>query len=210
METAAYLHFPVIMQTECTTSPSPHYLSPLTIGAAYGIDTTSSFLNCSIFNCLEVKYVDSGALELLQFVSQISRLLNRLLDETAANWQISPSEVRILLFLSCAPHLDTARDVALHCGMSKASVSGNVLKLVTRGLLTAEMDLSDRRFQRLALTDQASPVMDDVWNGVRQFQAQTLGILPEEEASRFFDSLLKISHQLGEFDHTPDATTSRK
>ena len=85
-----------------------------------------------------------------------------------------------------------------------------MLKLVTRGLLTAEMDLSDRRFQRLALTDQASPVMDDVWNGVRQFQAQTLGILPEEEASRFFDSLLKISHQLGEFDHTPDATTSRK
>ena len=154
--------------------------------------------------------MDGGTLTLLQFLSQASRLLDHLLSETAEAWQISLSEVRILLFLACTPHLDTARDVALHCGMSKASVSGNVLKLVTRGLLTAEMDLSDRRFQRLALTDQASPVMDDVWNGVRQFQAQTLGILPEEEASRFFDSLLKISHQLGESDHTPDATTSRK
>ena len=91
-----------------------------------------------------------------------SRLLDRLLAETAAAWQISPSEVRVLLFLSCMPHLDTARDVALHCGMSKASVSGNVLKLVTRGLLTAEMDLTDRRFQRLALTEQAEPVADAI------------------------------------------------
>lgn len=154
--------------------------------------------------------MDSGALELLRFVSQTSRLLNRLLDQTAANWQISPAEIRILLFLSYAPHLDTARDVALYCGMSKASVSGNVLKLVTRGLLTAEMDLSDRRFQRLALTDQASPVMDDVRDAVHRFQTQTLGILSQEEAASFLGSLLKISRQLEDSDHTTDPTASRK
>lgn len=154
--------------------------------------------------------MESAALGLLQFIGQASRLLDRLLDETAASWQISPSEVRILLFLSCAPHLDTARDVAHYCGMSKASVSGNVLKLVTRGLLTAEMDLSDRRFQRLALTDQASPVTEAAQEAVRRFRDQVLGALPGEDAVLFLASLLKISHQLGESDRGPDAPASRK
>ena len=119
--------------------------------------------------------MDDGTLALLRFVSQTSRLLDRLLAETAAAWQISPSEVRVLLFLSCMPHLDTARDVALHCGMSKASVSGNVLKLVTRGLLTAEMDLTDRRFQRLALTEQAEPVADAIRDAIQRLREELLG-----------------------------------
>ena len=90
------------------------------------------------------------------------------------------------------PQLDTAKDVAFHCGMSKASVSGNVLKLVTRGLLTAEMDLSDRRFQRLAITEQAEPVIDDIQSAVRRFQEELLGPLPSEECSRLLNSLIYI------------------
>lgn len=90
------------------------------------------------------------------------------------------------------PQLDTAKDVAFHCGMSKASVSGNVLKLVTRGLLTAEMDLSDRRFQRLAITEQAEPVIDDIQSAVRRFQEELLGPLPSEERSRLLNSLIYI------------------
>lgn len=143
-----------------------------------------------------MKYVDGGSLTLLQFLSHASRLLDQRLNEAAANWQISPPEVRILLFLSCMPQLDTAKDVAFHCGMSKASVSGNVLKLVTRGLLTAEMDLSDRRFQRLAITEQAEPVIDDIQSAVRRFQEELLGPLPSEERSRLLNSLIYIiNHQ---------------
>ena len=143
--------------------------------------------------------MDSGSLALLRFLSQTYRLLDQLLNETAANWQISPPEVRILLFLSCSPHLDTAKDVALHCGMSKASVSGNVLKLVTRGLLTAEMDLSDRRFQRLALTEQAEPVVDAIHDAVQRFQQKILGTLSSEERDQLLHSLSHIVHSLEEY-----------
>lgn len=130
---------------------------------------------------------------LLQFLSRTSRLLDQLLNETAANWQISPPEVRILLFLSCSPQSDTAKDVAFHCGMSKASVSGNVLKLVTRGLLTAEMDLSDRRFQRLTLTEQAEPVIDAVQNAACRLQEEALGPLSPEDRAQFIKLLLNIT-----------------
>lgn len=137
--------------------------------------------------------MDSGTLALLQFLSRTSRLLDQLLNETAANWQISPPEVRILLFLSCSPQSDTAKDVAFHCGMSKASVSGNVLKLVTRGLLTAEMDLSDRRFQRLTLTEQAEPVIDAVQNAACRLQEEALGPLSPEDRAQFIKLLLNIT-----------------
>ena len=142
--------------------------------------------------------MDGGSLSLLQFLSQASRLLDHFLSETAEAWQISLSEVRILLFLSCSPHLDTARDVALHCGMSKASVSGNVLKLVTRGLLTAEMDLSDRRFQRLVLTEQAEPVVDAIQEAVSQFREESLAPLSLEERERFLQILACITSHTGE------------
>ena len=137
--------------------------------------------------------MDSGTLALLQFLSRTSRLLDQLLNETAASWQISPPEVRILLFLSCSPQSDTAKDVAFHCGMSKASVSGNVLKLVTRGLLTAEMDLSDRRFQRLTLTEQAKPVIDAVQNAACRLQEEALGPLSPEDRAQFIKLLLNIT-----------------
>ena len=137
--------------------------------------------------------MDSGTLALLQFLSRTSRLLDQLLNETAVSWQISPPEVRILPFLSCSPQSDTAKDVAFHCGMSKASVSGNVLKLVTRGLLTAEMDLSDRRFQRLTLTEQAEPVIDAVQNAACRLQEEALGPLSPEDRAQFIKLLLNIT-----------------
>ena len=137
--------------------------------------------------------MDDSTLALLRFLSHATRLLDQLLSETAAAWQISLPEVRILLFLSCVPALDTARDVAVHCGMSKASVSGNVLKLVTRGLLTAEMDLSDRRFQRLALTEQAEPVVDAIREAVGRFREEILAPLAPEERALFLRLLAPIT-----------------
>ena len=101
---------------------------------------------------------------LLQFFYEGARWMEELLAEEAARWQISAAEAKILLFLFSAPGMDTAKDVAQYCGVSKASVSGNVLKLTTRGLLTVDMDLKDRRFQHLALTEQAQPILE----GIRQ------------------------------------------
>ena len=66
---------------------------------------------------------------LLQFFYEGARWMEELLAEEAARWQISAAEAKILLFLFSAPGMDTAKDVAQYCGVSKASVSGNVLKI---------------------------------------------------------------------------------
>ena len=121
------------------------------------------------------------------------RLFEQLVGETAAKWQLSTSEIQILLFLDQMPHLDTARDVAQHCGMSKASVSGNVLKLATRGLLTVDVDLKDRRFQHLTLTEQVAPILTDTRKLLQRFDAQLLSALTEEERKQFISLLSKIN-----------------
>ena len=130
---------------------------------------------------------------LLSFMQLGSRVFERLIDETATKWQLSTSEVQILLFLDQMPHLDTARDVSLHCGMSKASVSGNVLKLATRGLLTVDVDLKDRRFQHLTLTEQVAPILVDTRALLQRFDSQLLSSLTAQECEQFLSLLDKIN-----------------
>ena len=151
------------------------------------------FVNCFEFNCSEVKCLPQNKSELQAFMQLGGRLFEQLVSETAAKWQLSTSEIQILLFLDQMPHLDTARDVAQHCGMSKASVSGNVLKLATRGLLTVDVDLKDRRFQHLTLTEQVAPILTDTRELLQRFDAQLLSALTEEERKQFISLLSKIN-----------------
>lgn len=131
--------------------------------------------------------------ELLEFLCSGPIFLDALLDAAAKQWQISASEIHILLFLLLCPHLDTARDVAEHCGMSKASVSGNVLKLTGRGLLTVDVDLKDRRFQHLTPTEQAQPVMDSIRQLLSNFCDRLLQPLTEQERVQFLSLLSRIN-----------------
>lgn len=136
-------------------------------------------------------------------------MMERMIGDTAARWQLSPAEIQILLFLDQMPHLDTARDVALHCGMSKASVSGNVLKLATRGLLTVDVDLKDRRFQHLTLTEQVEPILQDTRALLQNFDTQLLASLSPQECEQFLALLTKVNAIGGSLLSTTDTGKDR-
>ena len=131
--------------------------------------------------------------ELLTFLRRGNDLFGRLIEEAADKWQLAPPEMRILLFMDQHPEMGTARDVAFHCGMSKASISGNVLKLATRGLLTVDVDLKDRRFQHLTITELARPILEDSRNVFSRCDAALMGILEEEEREQLLSLLAKLN-----------------
>lgn len=137
-----------------------------------------------------------STLSLLWALQQGQRQLEALLERAARQWQLSVSELRILLFLSGSPDRDTATDAANGCGMSKASVSGNVLKLATRGLLTADMDLKDRRLQHLTLTEEAGPILEDLWRQLDQMVRDALTKLPPERERLLLSDLAAIARRL--------------
>jgi len=130
---------------------------------------------------------------LLQFIYEGAQWMEELLAEEAARWQISAAEAKILLFLFSAPGMDTAKDVAQYCGISKASVSGNVLKLTTRGLLTVDMDLKDRRFQHLALTEQAQPILEGIRQKLQRGYRRRLAHLSALEQEQLLSLLRRVS-----------------
>lgn len=143
-----------------------------------------------------MKHLLDSTLSLLWALQQGQRQLEALLERAARQWQLSVSELRILLFLSGSPDRDTATDAANGCGMSKASVSGNVLKLATRGLLTADMDLKDRRLQHLTLTEEADPILEDLWRQLDQMVRDALAKLPPERERLLLSDLAAIARRL--------------
>ena len=131
--------------------------------------------------------------ELMTFLRRGNDFLDRLTETAAARWQLAAPEMRILLFLDQHPEMDTARDVAVECGMSKASVSGNVLKLATRGLLTVDVDLKDRRFQHLTITELAKPILEASRELFRKADDALMDVLDEDERAQFIQMLKKIN-----------------
>lgn len=153
----------------------------------------SSKMNCFEINCSEVKRLADHKSELMTFLRRGNELFEHLVEEAADRWQLAAPEMRILLFLDRNPELDTARDVAIQCGMSKASVSGNVLKLATRGLLTVDVDLKDRRFQHLTITELAAPILQDARKIFLQADAVFTEMLNEEERNQLLNILRKLN-----------------
>lgn len=132
--------------------------------------------------------------ELLHFLQQGGVLLDQVVTEAAQQWELTCTEARILLFLAAVPGLDTARDVAKKCGMSKASVSGNVLKLSARGLLRVDLDRRDRRFQHLTLTGEAQPIAESIRRRIHQLADQMLHPLSQAERTQLAALLTRL-HQ---------------
>ena len=150
-------------------------------------------MNCFEFNRLEVNHLSHLSNELVAFLHRGNELFDHLVKSAADKWQLSTPEMRILLFLDQHPEMDTARDVAVQCAMSKASVSGNVLKLATRGLLTVDVDLKDRRFQHLTITDLAAPILEDARKRFQSVDHDLIGILTDEEQQQFLALLKKLN-----------------
>jgi len=92
----------------------------------------------------------------LYYVRLIKRLHEDTLAAAAKRLGLTLPEADVLCFLRENPEFDTARDVALYRGVSRAYVSKAVESLASKGYLAIRPDGEDRRFQRLAITERAA------------------------------------------------------
>ena len=114
------------------------------------------------------------------------------LEPLCQKWDLTRSEVDVLLFLYNNPEYDRAADIVSRRGMAKSHVSMSVVTLEQRGLLERVFSCSDRRTAHLKLTENGQSIAAEGRELQNRFFAQLYQNVSEEEL-RLWE---KISEQI--------------
>ena len=116
-------------------------------------------------------------------LGQSQKAYSRQLEPVCKKWDITRSELDVLLFLYNNPGYDRAADIVTRRGMAKSHVSMSVANLCGRGLLERQFSSEDRRTAHLRLTGRGEVVAADGRQAQQVFFAEIYqGISPEELA----------------------------
>ena len=103
------------------------------------------------------------------------------LEPLCKKWELTRSEVDVLLFLYNNPGHDRAADIVARRGMAKSHVSMSVVTLESRGLLERTFSTSDRRTAHLNLTEQGRAIAAEGKELQSRFFAWLYQDITEEE-----------------------------
>ena len=113
-----------------------------------------------------------GISEFFDILSKSQKIYSRCLEPVCRKWDLTRSELDVLLFLYNNPEYRRAADIVEHRGMTG---------LENRGLLQRQSSQEDRRTALLLLTDQAQPIAAEGREAqLRFFEGLYQGINREE------------------------------
>lgn len=107
--------------------------------------------------------------ELLNMVHSMKKLYDHLCLEVMGKYQMTRSELDILLFLHNNPSLNSAKDIVEKRGLTKSHASLGIEKLVKNGYLKTVIDEHDKRRVHLYLQPTVQPIIQDGLNIQRHF-----------------------------------------
>ena len=114
-------------------------------------------------------------------LSQSQKVYSRYLEPVCQKWDLTRSELDVLLFLYNNPQYDRAADIVSHRGMAKSHVSLSVTGLENRGLLQRQFSRKDRRTAHLILTDSAKEIAAEGRESQTRFFEGLYGGISQEE-----------------------------
>lgn len=116
-------------------------------------------------------------------LSQSQKAYGKQLEPVCKKWDLTRSEVDVLLFLFNNPRYDRAADIVTRRGMAKSHVSMSVASLAERGLLDRLCSPADRRTVHLKLSAEGEGIAAEARQAQRQFFEMLYdGVSPEELA----------------------------
>lgn len=102
-------------------------------------------------------------------LSQSQKAYTKQLEPVCKKWDLTRSEVDVLLFLYNNPQYDRAADIVTRRGMAKSHVSMSVANLEDRGLLGRRFSPTDRRTAHLFLTEAGRQIAAEARAVQKQF-----------------------------------------
>lgn len=128
----------------------------------------------------------------------------RLLEPICKKWDLTRSEMDILLFLLNNPELDRATDIVSRRGIAKSHVSLSVSNLERRGLLVRRFEPSDRRTAHLELTMDGATVAREGKKAQRQFFERIYQGLTEAEFEQWRRITQQVCDNIEHMEEIPD------
>ena len=101
-----------------------------------------------------------GISEYFDILNKSQKIYTRCLEPVCRKWDLTRSELDVLLFLHNNPGYDRAADIVAHRGMTKSHVSLSVANLQSRGLILTREDERDRRAVRLSLSEEGRQIAE--------------------------------------------------
>ena len=130
----------------------------------------------------------SAAVEIIRLGFWNHRVQNALAKEV--NLPVYQLECALLLYLD---HPDSAGSLAEKLGIRKSSLSKLLSALQERGLIERALGETDRRTERLTLTDAGIALVEQVQSRAEEIAIALLELLPEERRAQFISCVGMIT-----------------
>lgn len=108
--------------------------------------------------------------ELLKMIHSMKKLYDHLCLDVMGKYDMTRSELDILLFLYNHPEFDTAKDIVEKRGLGKSHTSMGIDKLIKRQYLEAIQDEKDKRKYHLYLLPLSQEIIEDGLKTQKHFQ----------------------------------------
>jgi MarR family transcriptional regulator, lower aerobic nicotinate degradation pathway regulator len=103
----------------------------------------------------------------------------------------TPAQSSIMQVLDAQPGIDQAA-LAGEIGLDRTTTSNVLSRLETRGIVTRELDDSDRRTKRTYLTPHGKSLLNEMQQSINAAHSQLLGPLDRAEREQFLALLLRL------------------
>ena len=107
--------------------------------------------------------------ELLKMIHSMKKLYDHQCLNVMQKYQITRSELDILLFLYNNPEYDSAKDIVKKRGLTKSHASMGIEKLIQKHYIQAVQDNHDKRQYHLHLLEQSHSIIQDGLKVQKQF-----------------------------------------
>ena len=114
------------------------------------------------------------------------------------NFEITVEQFNILRHVNrCKASIS---DLAEAQGISRPAISQSVDNLVHKGLITRTLGTTDRRYVQLELTENGAALLDSVFGQTRQWMAEKLASLSQEELQTVIQGMGTLKTKFTEMD----------
>ena len=131
--------------------------------------------------------------------NQSQKAYSRQLEPVCKKWDLTRSEVDVLLFLYNNPEYDRAADIVTRRGMTKSHVSMSVANLADRGLLARQTSYDDRRTTHLRLLEEGIKIAAEAREAQQGFFDMLYEGVSPEELALWEDITQKVVGNIGNF-----------